>query len=45
MADNATDEQARVTELQKQAADDYARAQDARSWQTNRDDANIRSAA
>lgn len=40
-----TTEQDRVAQLQQQAADDYARAQAARDWQTNRDDANIRSAA
>lgn len=40
-----TETQDRVTELQQQAADDYARNQAARDWQTNRDDANIRSAA
>lgn len=40
-----TTEQDRVAQLQQQAADDYAAAQAARDWQTNRDDANIRSAA
>ncbi|MFH8717257.1 hypothetical protein [Streptomyces zaomyceticus] len=40
MAD--TTKQDHVAQLQQQAADDYARAQAARDWQTNRDDANIR---
>lgn len=38
--DDTTD-QARIDQLQKQAADDYARNQAARQWQTNRDDANV----
>lgn len=45
MDTTATETQDRVTQLQQQAADDYARAQEDRAWQTNRDDANIRSAA
>lgn len=36
-----TETQDRVTELHQQAAHDYATAQAARDWQTNRDDANI----
>ncbi|MFF9910634.1 hypothetical protein [Streptomyces sp. NPDC013457] len=42
MDETTTSEQTRVTELHKQADEDYARAQDARAWQTHRDDANVR---
>ncbi|MEE1814232.1 hypothetical protein PUR59_04250 [Streptomyces sp. SP18ES09] len=41
MDDVTTDAQATVTELQQQAADDYAHARDAHEWQTRRDDANV----
>ncbi|MFJ6578392.1 hypothetical protein ACIQMY_20775 [Streptomyces sp. NPDC091368] len=41
MDDITTDAQASVTELQQQAAADYASAQDAHAGQTHRDDANV----